>query len=190
MRRGRAIPNVTPEALEKAAYAYLERFASSAENLRRVLMRRVERAARAQSGEEGTIERETGARLVQAVIDRLVARRLLDDKVYAEARARSLGRQGRSKSAIAQRLALKGVDSEIVGTAMEALAEDGHSDLRGALILARKRRLGPFRPKRERKERRDRDLAALGRAGFSFETAKKVIDAESAEAIEGEIEDK
>lgn len=178
MRQGRKSPAVTPEALERAAYAYLERFSSSAENLRRVLMRRVERAARAEM-----IERETGAKLVQAVIDRLLARRLLDDKVYAEARARSLGRQGRSRSVIAQRLAMKGVDAETVDTAIGALVEDGHSDLRAAVVLARKRKLGPYRTRGERKEKRERDMAVLGRAGFSFDIARRVIDAEDPEAL-------
>jgi len=187
MRRGRAIPAVTPEALEKAALAYLERYASSAENLRRVLMRRVVRAARAHPSDEGAMVRAEGVARIGAVIDRLVARRLLDDKLYAEARARSLSRQGRAASVIARRLQVKGVAAEEVDGALTALVEDGHSDLAGALRLARKRRLGPFRAAAERGERRTRDMAALGRAGFSFEIARRVVDAESAEALEAEI---
>ena len=38
---------VSPAYLERAALAYLERFAASAESLRRVLLRKVERSARA-----------------------------------------------------------------------------------------------------------------------------------------------
>lgn len=182
-RRGpRKIPDTTLPALEKAALHYLERYASSAANLRRVLMRRVDQAARA-----GVTERLDGAARVDAVIDKLVARRLLDDKAYAEGRARSLSRQGRSTSVIVRKLQMKGVGAEAVEGAMEAVTEDGHSDLASALKLARKRRLGPFRPKAERRELRPRDLAVLGRAGFSFEIARKVIEAESAEAIEAEI---
>ena len=182
-RKGpRKIPDTGLPALEKAAYAYLERYASSAENLRRVLMRRIERAARAEA-----IERSDGAARVDAVIGKLVERRLLDDKAYAEARARSLSRQGRASSVIARKLQMKGVGAELVEEAVEVVIEDGHSDLAAALRLARKRRLGPFRPKAERRERRQRDMAVLGRAGFSFEIARKVIEAENAEAIEQEI---
>lgn len=183
MTRRRAIPAVTPEALEKAAFAYLERYASSAENLRRVLMRRVERAARAE-----LLSREEGRRRIDAIIAALEARRLLDDAAYAAARARSLSRQGRSKAVIARRLAVKGVEAEAVESAMAALAEDGHSDLRAALQLARKRRLGPFRAPAERQERRERDMAALGRAGFSFEIARRVVDAPTPEALEAELD--
>ena len=46
-----------------------------------------------------------------------------------------------------------------------------------ARIWARKKRLGPFRRDAQtRQENRQRDLAALARAGFSFSTAKKIID--------------
>ena len=173
---------MTLPALEQAAFAYLERYASSAENLRRVLMRRIERAARAEA-----ITREEGRARIDALIAQLEANRLLDDKQYAEARARSLSRQGRSSARIAQRLAAKGVNAEAAKAAVGAVIEDGHSDLRAALALARRRRLGPFRAKADRKERRGRDMAVLGRAGFSFEIARKVIDAESPAALEDEL---
>jgi regulatory protein len=178
MRRLRPPPVVTPAALEAAALYYLERYSSSAENLRRVLMRRIERAARA-----GTIERDDGRARVDAIVARLVDRRLVDDAAYAEGRARSLSRQGRSRARIAQRLAAKGVGSDAIDAALAGLAEDGETDLAAALRFAKRRRLGPFRAAKERAERRDRDLAALGRAGFSFEIARRVVDAESAEAV-------
>lgn len=180
----RKIPDTGLPALETAALAYLERYASSAGNLRRVLMRRVERAARA-----GAIERSEGMARVDTVIGALVAKRLLDDKAYAEARARSLSRQGRSASAIARRLQVKGVEAELAAGAVEAVKADGHSDLAAALRLARKRKLGPFRAGAERRERRMRDMAVLGRAGFPFEIARRVIEAESVAALEAEIAD-
>ncbi|MBM3538398.1 MAG: RecX family transcriptional regulator [Alphaproteobacteria bacterium] len=179
MRRGRRLPDVTLPALEQAAFAYLERYASSAENLRRVLMRRIERAVRGEA-----LGREEGRKRVDAVIARLEANRLLDDAQYAEARARSLSRQGRSTAGIARRLQAKGVDAGTVEAALGAAVADGHSDLRAAIGLARKRRLGPFRATAERQERRERDMAVLGRAGFSFDIARKVIDARSADEIE------
>ena len=48
------------------------------------------------------------------------------------------------------------------------------------MALARRRRLGPWRSGPERAARRDRDLAALARAGFDLQTARAVIDAEPA----------
>jgi regulatory protein len=182
MVRKRSVPNVSREALETAAFAYLERYASSVETLRRVLMRRVERAVRA-----GAIERAEGKSRADDVVARLQARRLLDDTAYAEARARSLSRQGRSRAIIARRLAAKGVARATVESALDGLAADGETDLAAAVRYARRRRLGPFRAAAERAERRERDLAALGRAGFSYEIASRVVDAETPGALEAEI---
>ena len=52
---------------------------------------------------------------------------------------------------------------------------------------ARRRRRGPYRDKTQRSEYREKDLAALARAGFNYDTAQKVIDAESIEILEQEI---
>lgn len=179
MPRPRHVPTVTAAALEKAALDYLERYASSAENLRRVLMRRIERAARA-----GAIEREDGRTRVAAIVERLCARRLVDDAAYADGRARSLSRQGRSRAIIGRTLAAKGVEREAIDAALAGLAEEGETDLAAALRFARRRRLGPFRAAKDRAPRRDRDLAALGRAGFSYDVARQIVDAKSVGSVE------
>src|SRR5258708_33641868 len=120
--RSRPPPDVTPTALEKAAFHYLERYASSAENLRRVLMRRVERAVRA-----GAVERAEGRARVDAVIERLQARRLLDDAAYAEGRARSPRPKGRSRALIPRPPAAKGVGRETGGAALGGVGEAGET---------------------------------------------------------------
>lgn len=177
--RPRRPPDVTPAALERSALYYLERYASSAENLRRILLRRVERAARA-----GTADRSEARANIDALIERLRARRLLDDTAYAEGRAHSLSRKGRSRAGIARALAAKGVDRDTVDTALQELADSGETDLAAAMRFARRRRLGPFREPKLRAARRDRDLAALGRAGFAYEVARLVVDAATPEALE------
>ncbi|NNG04454.1 MAG: RecX family transcriptional regulator [Inquilinus sp.] len=165
--------------LERAALHYLQRFASSAENLRRVLLRRVERSAR----EHGT-DREEGARLVDALVGRLQASGMVDDRVYAEGRALSLARRGTAPRMIRARLAQKGVVAAAIDGALAHLAER-HADpeLAAALALARRRRLGPYRIA-ERAAHRDRDLAALARAGFPYDVARRLVEAESPEALE------
>jgi regulatory protein len=77
---------------------------------------------------------------------------------------------------IGQKLRLKGVPPELVTRELEKVSGE-LSELEAARIWARKKRLGPFRQNPdERSARRERDLAALARAGFSFGTAKAVID--------------
>jgi len=161
---------VTKERLERIALHYLERFASSAENLRRVLLRRVDRSARL----HGTDAAE-GAQWVDALVERYRRSGLLDDRAYAEAKTQSLRRRGASARMVRQKLGAKGVDADTVAAALDAAG--GADDLAAAFAYARRRRLGPFGPAASRKDRRQRDMAALARAGYDYDTARKVIDA-------------
>src|SRR5260221_257309 len=96
----RGPPPVTAERLEASALFYLQRFASSAENLRRVLERRVERSAR----QHGT-DRAQGREAVAALVLRLQAGGALGDPPHAEARAARPSERGRSLNAIRRALA-------------------------------------------------------------------------------------
>jgi len=179
-QRRSAPRKATPKSLENAALYYLERFASSAANLRRVLMRRVERSARA----HGT-DRAEGAAAVDDIVRRFEASGLLDDRAYAAARAGTLHRRGGSARKIRASLMQKGVAPDDIEAALESLRDEADEpELAAAVALARRRRLGPFRPAADREGRREKDLAALARAGFAYETARQVIEAADIEALE------
>jgi regulatory protein len=170
----------TPKSLENAALYYLERFASSAENLRRVLMRRVERSARAHD-----TDREEGAAAVDDIVRRFLASGLLDDRAYAAARAGTLHRRGGSARKIRASLMQKGVAPDDIEAALAALRDEAPDpEIAAAVTLARRRRLGPYRPDGDREARREKDLAALARAGFGYDIARKVIEAPDVETLE------
>ncbi len=165
--------------MEAAALAYLRRFATSAKNLRAVLMRRLWRSANALGGDPAA-----GAKEVDALIGRFLRAGLLDDSAYAVARAATMHRRGASPRGIRAWLAAKGVAAEDIDNALDQLgAEAGNIGLRGAYNYARRRRLGPWRTS-GREDRRDRDLAALVRQGHSYDAARIVIDAEDPDALE------
>ncbi|MFN3199145.1 MAG: regulatory protein RecX [Bradymonadia bacterium] len=185
--------------LERVALAHLQRFSSSRENLRRVLSRRVSKVARAaayaaEQDEPGTgeaIKEErlaAGAEIIEPLLDRFVEAGLLNDRVYAEGRVRALHRQGHPARAIRARLRAKGVPAELVDEVLELLAEEDDGglspDLEAAILRARRKRLGPYRDEASRADRRQRDLGALARAGFSFDVARQVIDAPDKEHLE------
>lgn len=172
---------VTAQSLQNAALFYLQRFATSAENLRRVLMRRVDRSARL----HGT-DRDEGATLVAELVARYRGAGLLDDEAYARARAESLHRRGVPANGIRARLRHKGVGDDDIAVALASLddAGAGDTDAAAAVNLARRRRLGPFRAAAERAAKRDKDLASLARAGFSWDLARRIIDAATPEDIE------
>ena len=104
----------------------------------------------------------------------------LDDTAYAGIATRSGVRSGRSKRAIAQRLAVKGIARE---TATAALEEA--DDLYAAVVMARKRAFGPFRKIDPDEKRQAKELSAFARGGFGFDLAKRVfgMSLEDAEEI-------
>lgn len=176
--RRRPPRKATPERLVRAALAHLERYATSTANLRRVLMRRV-----IQSHEAHGTDIEEGAAAIDALLNRYQDAGLLDDPAYARLRIVSLRRRGASKRMIRANLAAKGVAAAVIGDALDDLESDEpDSDLTAACRYARRRRLGPWR-RDDRATGRERDLAALSRQGFSYDVARRVIDAESAEFL-------
>ena len=174
----------TPQSLHNAALFYLERFSTSAENLRRVLLRRVERSVRIHE-----TDREEGLAIVDELLARFRKSGLLDDRVYAAARAKSLRRRGMPSRVIRARLRQKGVAEDDADAGLAAADEDvGDPDLAAAVNFARRRRLGPFRPAEDRSSVREKDLASLARAGFRYDVARRIVDADTPDEIE-EAED-
>ncbi len=113
---------------------------------------------------------------IEALLADLARMGLLDDRAWAEAQARTLRRRGASARAVAARLSARGTPR---GEIEHLLAgEDEGAELQAARALARRRRLGPWRDPTERAERREKDLAAMARAGFRLDVARQVIDAD------------
>jgi regulatory protein len=172
----------TAKHLENVALWYLQRFAASADSLRRVLMRRVEKSARAHD-----TDREEGAAFVEDFIARFRQSGLLDDRVYAEGRTLSLHRRGISTHGIRARLAAKGVGAGDIDAALAMLRDETNDpDLAAAIAYARRRRIGPWRTRGDREELRERDLAALARQGFGYDIARRVIEARDTDELEEE----
>ena len=183
-RRRRGGPRrATAEHLRTWALHYLERYATSSAHLRRLLLAKTARAGAAYGAAAAA-----GTREVEALLRSLEAKGLLDDAAFARTRARALHRRGTSARAIRAALAKKGVARPAIESALEALSEEAEEpELAAALAYARRRRLGPYRDDAGlRADLRDRDLAALGRRGFGYELARRVIDAEDPAALEAE----
>jgi len=153
--------------IEAWALFYLGRYASSAENLRRVLERRVRR--RVASDDEAV---RTARDLIEELVARYRTTGLLDDAAYAAGRAKSGVARGRSLRRIAAGLAAKGVGAADAAAAVAALGDGGNAELAAACAFARRRHLGPYR--RAAADRR-RELAAFALAGFDRGTAEAVL---------------
>lgn len=170
--------------LHDAALDYLARYAATEAGLRRVLERRIDRwARRAERDADPEIVAAQAAMARAAVGDvvaRLAALGAVNDQTYAENRARSLVRAGRSRRGAAAHLAAKGVDA---ATARSVLPEDAQTEMAAALVLARKRRIGPFRRGAPPDEAgRWRELGVLARAGFAQDVAREALAMEPGQA--------
>ena len=121
--------------------------------------------------------------LADAAVKFAYDNKALDDRVFAEVSSRSGMRSGKSRRAVAQKLAQKGIAKD---TAAEAVAEI--DDRVAALVLARKRAFGPFRKVDLDEKRKAKEFSAFARAGFGFDISRSVLAMsleEAEDALEG-----
>jgi len=180
----KATPPVTAAYLERAALHYLERYSASVAMLRRTLQRRVEKRCRLRD-EDPSVHAEA----IEAVVGRAVSAGLVDDARFTAGRMAALRRRGTSARALSAKLAAKGVARDLVTEAMAAErdaadAEGTDTEEAAAMAYAKRRRLGPWRRPETREAHRDRDLAAMARAGFAYGLARRIVEAEPEEGPE------
>lgn len=158
---------ITPDYLRRAAKHYLERYAAPAAQLRRVLARKVALSCRHHGDEPGSFDA-----ILDEVVATCVSSGLVDDRRFAEGRAASLRRRGQSSRMVAAKLSAKGVGREL---AAQASATEPQDETAAARIAAKRKRLGPW-ARGDRAACRQKDLAAMARAGFPMTIARAVID--------------
>lgn len=183
-RKGPKKPRkATPQYLERAALWYLERYAATTASLQRVMERKVDRSAK----EHGT-DPEEGRAVICDLIERYQRVGLLDDRQFAESRARNLHARGTSTRMIRGKLAQKGLTSDLIDAALESLIDEvGDPNRAAAVSYARRRRIGPYRDPTKREDLRERDLAALARAGFGYDIARWIVEAADVAEIEDSV---
>jgi regulatory protein len=174
-------PPPDQSSLYQAALDHLARYAATEAGLRRVLLRRVDRWARQQSDPDAATPLIAAARdAVETVIRRLAETGIISDTAFAESRAKTLSRSGRSNRMIQARLVAKGVAPTVARAAAETGAEE---ELAAALVLARKRRIGPYRAAEDADApARLKEMGVLARAGFSRDIAQQVLSTTRVEA--------
>lgn len=175
-RRKRPPKPLDPARMEEMALAYVARFATSAGKLAAYLARKLR-----ERGWDGTTPPD-----VDGLVARFVRAGYVDDAGYARAKAQGLLRRGYGARRIEQALGHAGI-----AEAVRAEARGSERDRRhAALVMARKRRFGPWGESREADgpkidpARRERQVAALLRAGHPLAYARRLVDEPSIEAAE------
>ncbi len=167
--RARRPPNVTRAGIEASALRYLERFDCSVSRLRKVLSERIAKAARA-----GVAEAAAAPAIVEELLLRYQSSGLIDDQRFAKNFAARQRDRGMSRRMIEQKLRARGISAEVVQELMPR-NESAAIELEAAQAFARRRRLGPHRKPDVREAYRRKDLMALARAGFNYDTASRVV---------------
>lgn len=187
-KKKRVPRKISARYLENAALYYLQRYATSVDNLRQVLRRKVNRSCA-----HHDMPPDEFYPVIEVLLARYVESGLLNDKVYAEGRVGSLRRQGRSRQGIVSKLQAKGLARAEIENALEAIDAETHdntggmdAELAAALKLARKKKIGTFNPEPEtdpqlRRKEQQREMALLARNGFSYDIAKRALDFDDAD---------
>lgn len=165
-KRNEAPEPLTRQKVEQLALAYVNRFDCTASKLKQHLTSRVKKLG----GDENA-----GAWIAE-LVERYCGSGVLDDARFAKNLASQLSRRGKSSRAISQKLAARGVPSDVASDLMTARKQDEPgAELEAARAYVRKRRLGPHRSAETRAEHRQKDLASLARQGFSFDIARQAL---------------
>lgn len=175
MPRSRASPKpLDAAALERLALRYVERFATTRGKLTAYLTRKIRE--RGWTGEAAD---------PAALADRMAAQGFIDDRLYAQSKAAALARRGlgaRRVSAALREAHVEEADAAAVAPDIAAREADS------ALRFARRRRLGPFGPPAVDRAVREKQLAAMLRAGHPMTIARRILSAQNADDIVRELE--
>lgn len=164
-RERRPAPPLGPAKLEELALAYVARFATSAAKVEQYLVRKLR-----ERGWDG--DRPADPR---AIVERFVEAGYIDDEAWARAKSGSLLRRGYGTRRVDQALGAAGIDEDIRS---EVRAGEGEAR-RAAIALASRRRFGPWGDPAADRAVREKQFAAMVRAGHGFDAARAVIDAPS-----------
>ena len=174
VRARRERPPLDHKMLEELALRYVERFATTRAKLRDYLRRKLrERGWRGESAPD-----------LEAISEQFAGLGYVDDAAYALSKARSLAGRGYGKRRLVQKLRVAGVDESDSESARAHADEEAVS---AALRFAERRRLGPFALTAARDPGdREKGLAAMVRAGHSFDLARAIIALAPGAAVDPE----
>jgi regulatory protein len=156
-------PPLDREKLSELALFYVGRYATTRAKLSSYLQRKLRE--RGWGGDDGPD--------IERLVERFSETGLVDDSSFALAKSRSLSERGYGGRRVRQALRAAGVDDTDGVAAQEFAADEA---VASAIRFARRRRIGPFADSAPDRAGREKAMAAMIRAGHSFELAKAVID--------------
>lgn len=177
-------------SLRDLALSYAARFATTGAKVESYLARKIRERGLAEDSEGRTAQID-----VPALVSRLIELGYVNDDAYARAKSRDLTARGYGARRVEQALWAAGVDE----TVREDHAPSEAAAREAAALLAKKRKVGPYSNKRGHDEEDDSDrgfadvnshklrekqVAAMLRAGHKMDHIRFIMDASSVQDIE------
>ena len=161
----------TIDELRNYAYAYLEKYSPSKQQLKTYLFKKYLKK------NQKIFNKKELFNVIDIVISTLEKNNLISDKYYSDAKSKSYLRRGYSLNKIRYSLIQKGIDQKYIKDSISKIKDnESDPDFFSAIKVCKKRRIGPSRVEDNRNLFYKKDISILARAGFSYETSKKVIE--------------
>ena len=162
---------VTVEEMRNFAFAYVEKYAPSKQQLKTYLLKKYLKTS------VPNVKKQDVSKLIEIVLTDLEKSKFINDKFYSESKARSMINRGSSINKIRSYLLGKGIDENYINNTVEQINdENSDQDFFSAIKICKKKRIGPARAEDNRPLFYKKDISLLARNGFDFETSKKVMD--------------
>ena len=164
---------VTVEEMRNFAFAYVEKYAPSKQQLKTYLLKKYLKLS------VPSVKKQDITNLIDVVLSDLEKNKFINDKFYSDSKAKSMIQRGSSINKIRNYLIVKGINNEFIKETLDKINdENSDQDFFSAIKLCKKKRIGPARPEDNRPLFYKKDISLLARNGFDFETSKKVMEIE------------
>ncbi len=162
---------VTVEEMRNFAFAYVEKYAPSKQQLKTYLLKKYLKIS------VPNVKKHDVNNLIDIVLSDLEKNRFINDKFYSQSKAKSMIQRGSSINKIRNYLIGKGISEEFIKETVNKIKdENSDQDFFSAIKICKKKRIGPARVEDNRSLFYRKDISLLARNGFNFETSKKVMD--------------
>ena len=152
--------------IQAKAVWYVERYATSSENLRKYLKRKVRDTHLSLGSEE----------IIQKIINEFKDQKIINDKLFAEGKLRNLILRGWSINKSIYKLKQLGVSEIDIEICLEEMKSENYElDLFAAARLVKKRSIGAFRRVEFNDKVKAKEFGIMSRAGFSYGLSKRLL---------------
>ena len=150
--------------LLKYAIDYLSKFNTSKKNLERILKMKIQRATKDKKEKFNLYSQ------INYILNELEKNKLINDENYTYNKIRLLASQAKSKKFIQSYLSRKGIEKQVIQEKLKEFENNNYDwEKKSAFAFAKKKKL------LETKEKFEKKLGKMARAGFSYELCKQIL---------------